>query len=85
MSDFAKENLNSTDYDSLNQHWECQLKQLGWQRVWGENGPVWRSPDGEGDAPQSLYDAWASATETPTDLRLGMTKEPPETPYRKPV
>jgi hypothetical protein len=85
MSDFAKENLNSCDYDSLNVIWERQLIQLGYHRVWGENGPGWCAPDTNDSVPQSLYDAWASATDTPTDLKLGIEKEPPVAPYRKPV
>ena len=82
MSDFAKKNLNCDDYESLNQDWAKELCQLGWQRTWTEDGPGWRSPDGgEG---QSTYDAWIEATGTPDDLHLGLTKEPPVTPYRKP-
>ena len=85
MSDFSKENLNSCDYESLNTIWEDQLKQLGWHRTWGENGMGWL-PSNSGDMePQSLYDAWAEATNTPTDLQFGMTKEPPAPVYRKPV
>ena len=85
MSDFSKENLNSCDYDHLNVIWERQLIQLGYKRVWGEEGFGWCSPDSNDSTPQSLYDAWADATGTPQDLRLGMTKEPPEPTYRKPV
>jgi hypothetical protein len=83
MSEFANKNLNCNDYHALNQDWAKQLEQLGWQRTWTEDGPGWRSPSGgEG---QSTYDAWAEATETPTDLKYGLEKEPPTTPYRKPV
>jgi hypothetical protein len=83
MSDFARENLNCCDYPALNAEWEKQLCQLGYTRSWNENGLCWCPPDG-GEGHQSAYDAWAEATGTPTDLRLGMTKEPPVTPYRKP-
>lgn len=84
MSDFAKKNLNCDDYESLNQDWVSQLQQLGWQRTWTEDGPGWRSP-ASGSEGQSVYDAWREATGTPDDLHLGMTKEPPEPTYRKPV
>jgi hypothetical protein len=85
MSEFAKENLNECDYDTLNATWECQLRQLGWQRTWNADGPAWRSSEDEGGEGQSLYDAWAQATGTPTDLKLGIDKEPPAPVYRKPV
>jgi hypothetical protein len=92
MSEFEKKNLNARDYPYLNAIWEHQLEQLGAQRAWGEDGYGWKLPadtlppgDRDNGRVLSVYDAWAAATGTPTDLRLGMTKEPPETPYRKPV
>lgn len=84
MSDFEKKNLNCNDYESLTQDWASQLRQLGYQQGWGEEGWGWCAPDADGDY-KSLYDAWREATGTPDDLHLGMTKEPPEPTYRKPV
>lgn len=74
MSDFAKKNLNCNDYPALNAEWECQLKQLGYQRGYDvDMGYGWQSAD---DAPvQSAYDAWRTATNAPDDMRLGMEKE----------
>ena len=101
MSDFAKENLNECDYEALNAEWEKQLCQLGWERTWGENGPGWRAPSTDIESPDSdrveqfggfggspvmsCYDAWRTATGSPDDLRLGVEKEPPVEPYRKPA
>lgn len=87
MSEFEKDNLNSCDYDSLNATWRGQLKQLGWEPAWGENGPCFRGPDGQEVSSEggSCYAAWAAATDTPTDLKLGVDKEPPVEPYRKPA
>lgn len=83
MSEFEKKNLNCDDYESLNAIWKEQLIAKGWQPAWGDEGPCWRSPDGT-EAP-SCYEAWAQATDTPTDLKLGVEKEPPVESYRKPV
>lgn len=85
MNEFAKENLNCDDYATMNCIWADQLRQLGWQRQWGPDGPGWCPPDDAQGEPQSLYDAWVAATGTPDDLKLGMTKEPPEPQYRKPM
>jgi hypothetical protein len=83
MSDFAKQNLSCQDYESLTADWEQQLIRAGYQRSWSmENGCGWCSPDG-GEC-QSTYDAWLAATNTPDDLRRGVTFEPPQPVYRKP-
>jgi hypothetical protein len=85
MSEFEKKNLNCEDYESLTQDWARQLCQLGYQRAYdfenGESG--WRAA--AGGLVQSTYEAWSDATNTPDDLKLGIEKEPPATPYRKPV
>jgi len=90
MSEFAKDNLNSDDYETLNAMWRQQLCQSGdnWQPAydWQNDRSGWRNVSDSADAPvQSLYDAWRQATGTPDDLGLGMTHEPPEPRYRKPV
>jgi hypothetical protein len=90
MADFAKENINRDDYQTLNDMYARQLEQKGWTKTWGENeegeyGSGYVPPNAEdGDPVQNLYDAWTAATGTPTDLKLGIDKEPRSPGYRPP-
>jgi hypothetical protein len=88
MSEFEKKNLNCDDYESLTQDWAQQLRQLGYKRdceydaETGEFVSGWRAS--AGGPVQTTYEAWSDATNTPDDLKLGVTKEPPAPIYRKP-
>jgi hypothetical protein len=82
MSEFAKENLCCEDYEAMCCAQAKQLEQAGWVRSYGPDGPGWCPPDG-GEC-VCTYDAWVKATDTPTDLHLGIDKEPPAPVYHKP-
>jgi hypothetical protein len=88
---FSKEHLNHEDYRTLNDMYARELAQKGWVRTWGENsdgeyGSGYRPANSDDGAPvQNLYEAWAAATGTPTDLERGVTYEPKPPVYRQPV
>jgi hypothetical protein len=85
MSEFEKKNLNCDDYESLTQDWSNQLRQLGYHRAWDSDSSEYGWQSAAGGPVQTTYEAWSDATNTPDDLKLGVTKEPPAPVYRKPA
>lgn len=84
MSNFSDENVNAGCYKALNEDMGRQLKRLGWECTFDNEGnPAYESPSGQ--VVTNVYDAWCAATDSPNDLHYGIDKEPPQPKYVKPV